>query len=136
LLDELRIYRDDGSGAFEPGTDALVTAIAPLSLTRGIQAIDLPEADEVQISPGATGRFFVVADVSPDAASQDPNVFRVRHMASHSEIVHVGTEVGLSQALGSGTQPVLVPEPCVAVQLGAGLLLLIWLVGRRGRRAP
>ena len=136
LIDNLDVYRDDGSGVFESGMDALVATVASLSLTKGIQTIDFPDADsDVQIDAGATARFFVVADLSATGSTAVPNAFRVRHLSSHSEIIHAGTDIVLAQAPGTGTQPrvVTIPEPAFVLQLAAGVAFLAALTRRRTR---
>jgi hypothetical protein len=39
LIENLHVYRDDGSGVFESGTDGLVTTVASLSLAAGVQTV-------------------------------------------------------------------------------------------------
>ena len=134
LIDHLGVYRDDGSGSFEPGPDILVGTVATLVLAQGIQTVDLANADPTVIfGAGETARFFVIADLSPTASSADPNRFRVRHLSSRSNVVQPLSDVVLSQAPGTGNQPrvVTVPEPALALQLGAGVALLGVLARRR-----
>ena len=60
LIDNLRIYRDTGSGIFE-GSDTLVTAVAFLSLSAGKLTLAFTDGDpNVQVAAGTPAAFFVV----------------------------------------------------------------------------
>ncbi len=83
IIAALRVYRDDGSGLFESGSDTLVTSVSPLALDgSGDQIVTFADGDaEVQL-PHATGTrtYFVVLDLTA-GYSTDPNrngVTRIR----------------------------------------------------------
>jgi hypothetical protein len=86
LLESLHIYRDDGSGSFEASTDTLVTTVSPLSLTpTGQQTVTFVDGDpNVQVPFGTAITYFVVVELTPHAASQTPNSFRVTHLVAKS----------------------------------------------------
>lgn len=85
LIDSLYVYLDTGSGTFESGSDTLVTTVATLSLTSGVQTVSLADADtNVQVVQGTPKAYFVVAQLTSDAASQTPNQFRVTHITESS----------------------------------------------------
>ncbi|HXH27730.1 MAG TPA: FG-GAP-like repeat-containing protein, partial [Candidatus Polarisedimenticolia bacterium] len=106
LVENLLVYRDDGSDAFEPGSDTLVASVATLSLSGGVQTVTLPNGDPAaQVAAGGSGLFFVVADFSATAGSASPRALKVRLLASRSEVQHTGTDIVLDQVPGRGTQP-------------------------------
>ena len=85
LIENLHIYRDDGSGSFESGTDTLVATVGTLSLVAGTQTVTFADGDpNVQLAFGAPITYFVVAELTGDAASQTPNQFRVTHVTESS----------------------------------------------------
>ena len=81
LITGLSIYRDDGSGGFEAGSDDLVTFLGAFSLSpAGLETLSFVDGDPaVEVFEGASVRFFVVVDIAPAAASAIPNAFRVLH---------------------------------------------------------
>ncbi len=86
IIAALKIYRDDGSGLFESGSDTLVTTVSPLALDgSGDQIVTFADGDaEVQL-PHATGTrtYFVVLDLTA-SYSTDPNRNGVTHIrATH-----------------------------------------------------
>ena len=81
LIDLLEIYRDDGSGAFEPGADTLVTTVDTLVLADGIQTVTFADGDpSVQVAYGTPRTYFVVAELTPWAYAQFPAQFLVTHV--------------------------------------------------------
>ncbi len=97
LFDELRIYRDNGSGQFEESQDILVTTVGTLSLTAGVQSVTLPASDpNVRVAAPAT--FFVTGLMSPTASQQLVNAFYVTHLAATSVVVDGNAGLTLSGA--------------------------------------
>jgi hypothetical protein len=84
LVEELRVYRDgNGNGTFDPGTDTLVTTVATLALTNGVQTIPFADGDpNVRVAFGAPAAFFVVVQLTANASEQVPNQFRIAHLAT------------------------------------------------------
>jgi hypothetical protein len=81
LIENLHVYQDDGSGAFEPGTDTLVATVGTLSLAGGAQTIPFADGDpKVRLTWGAPLATFVVVELTHDASSQTPHQFRVTHV--------------------------------------------------------
>jgi hypothetical protein len=81
LIADLHVYLDDGSGVFEAGNDTLVTTVATLSLTGGVQIVPFTDGDpNVQVSYGTDQTFFVVAALTGNAQNQSPNVFSLSHL--------------------------------------------------------
>ncbi|MFC1995622.1 IPT/TIG domain-containing protein, partial [Chloroflexota bacterium] len=85
IIENLHVYLDDGSDAFESGSDTLVTTIAALSLTAGRQTATFTDGDaNVQVVYGTPRTYFVVAELTTTAASQTPNQFRITHVTESS----------------------------------------------------
>ncbi len=102
LVDDLFVYRDDGSGVLETGTDALVATLGTLTLTGGVQTVTLTGPD-ARVEAAGSARFFVAAQLSP--LPGPAREFLVQHRGSRAGLHHEGTQIALSQAPGSGTQP-------------------------------
>jgi hypothetical protein len=79
LVESLRVYRDaNGSGVFEPATDALVTSVPTLTLTGGVATVAFVDGDaNVQVAVGTPRAYFVVVELTTTASGQVPNRFRV-----------------------------------------------------------
>jgi hypothetical protein len=77
LVESLRVYRDaNGNGTFEP-TDTLVTSIPTLSLAAGVQDVPFADGDaNVAVAFGTPATFFLVVELTADAATQEPNRLR------------------------------------------------------------
>jgi len=81
LIENLFIYLDDGSGSFEAGSDTLVSTVATLGLTAGIETVTFADADpNVQVSQGTPETYFAVVETTADGGSQTPNSFMVTHL--------------------------------------------------------
>jgi len=81
LIENLYVYRDNGSGSFEPGADTLVATIGTLSLAAGTQTVVFADGDsDVRVVFGTPVTYFVVVELTGDAADQTPNQFRVTHV--------------------------------------------------------
>ena len=83
LIDNLMIYADSNdSGAFEPEADLAVAIVPYLALDAGKLTVSIrANALSVQIAPGTSRNFFVVPQLTANAASQIPNTFRMTHFA-------------------------------------------------------
>ena len=81
LIENLYIYADaDNSGSFEPDLDLAVAVVPWLSLNAGKLTVGVRDnAPAVQIAPGATRNFFVVPQMTANAASQNPKTLRITH---------------------------------------------------------
>jgi hypothetical protein len=85
LIETLAVYRDDGSGVFEAGSDTLVGSVGTLSLNAGTQTVTLPDGHAgAQVVFGTPGTFFVVVTLMSDANSWTPHRFRVTHVTESS----------------------------------------------------
>lgn len=83
LIENLSLHVDtNGSGAFEAGADNLVVTLSDLQLTNGrlLFPVTGGTASDLQISPGTTRTYFLVAEIAPGAAGQNPSTFRVTHL--------------------------------------------------------
>jgi hypothetical protein len=81
LIQELRVYLDDGSGAFEASNDTEVAAVVDLSLSSGVQAVSFVDGDPgVRVAFGTPRTYFVVVEMTGDAESQIPSAFAVEHL--------------------------------------------------------
>jgi hypothetical protein len=86
LFDELRVYRDDGSGAFEVVSDTLVATVSTFSLAGGVQTVVFGDGDpNVQVVYGTPQTFFVVVDrVDTLPGTPTVNQFRITHVTESS----------------------------------------------------
>jgi hypothetical protein len=87
LVDRLRLYRDDGDGLFEPGTDDTLfyTLSSPFFLAAGVLTATLLDGDpNVQIPQGQDVTWFLTADLAPEAGSATPNTLMVSHLTESS----------------------------------------------------
>jgi hypothetical protein len=83
LIENLHLHMDsNGSGSYEAGADKLVASISDLQLTNGrlLFPVTGGAASDLQIAPGTTRTYFLVAEIAPAAASQDPSTFRITHL--------------------------------------------------------
>jgi len=81
LIEQLHVYRDDGSGTFEDGVDTLVETVTPLTLSGGTQTVTLADGSPDAAVPfGGTLRLFAVVDLTADAGTNTPNQFLVTHI--------------------------------------------------------
>lgn len=83
LLAAVSLYRDDGSGEFEPALDALVTRTTNFSFAQpGLLTMNsIADGDtNARIARGTSGTFFVVVELTANAAAQTPNRFRITHL--------------------------------------------------------
>ncbi len=81
LIANLHIYLDDGSGVFEALSDTLVTTVGSLSLTAGVQTVSFIDNDpNVEVVFGTSRTYFVVAEMTANASSQVPTIFRMTHL--------------------------------------------------------
>ena len=81
LIENLYICADaNSSGAYEPDIDPPVAVVPYLSLTNGKLTVPVRDnATNVQIAPGTSRNFFVVAQFTANAAGVSPNTLRVTH---------------------------------------------------------
>jgi len=85
LIDNLYIYLDNGSGTFEAGLDTLVATVNTLTLNNGLQSIVFPDYSfSFLVAYGWPRTYFVVVNLTADAASQTPNHFIVTHITESS----------------------------------------------------
>ncbi len=98
VIDTLFIYLDNGSGTFEVGSDTLVTSVATLSLTSGVQTVTFSDFDtDVRVEYGTPETYFVVVKLTSDAGQQDPRAFIVTHVTeSSSTAQHRENDTALS----------------------------------------
>jgi hypothetical protein len=109
LFQELRVYRDDGSFVFDVA-DPLVGALSSFSAitSEGLVSIPIPGGDpNAQVPFGAPGTFFVVAQLTANAASQTPSSFEVEHVTSASStaedaVAHIELSLEPGDDLGTG----------------------------------
>ncbi len=85
LIEELRVYLDDGSGAFEAGADTVVHTVSSFILTAGVETLTFSDGNaNAQLPFGSPKVYFVVADLTADADSQTPSAFQVGHVTGSS----------------------------------------------------
>ena len=83
LIENLYIYADaNDSGLFENDVDLPLAVVPWLSLSAGRLTVFVRDnAPAIQIGPGMTRNFFVVPQMTSNAASQIPNAFRITHFS-------------------------------------------------------
>ncbi len=84
LIESLQIFVDsNGSGAFDPGADALIATVDDLQLVVGRLTTTLTpgNASDTQIAPASTRNFFVVPQMTAEASALSVNAFRVTHVS-------------------------------------------------------
>lgn len=80
LIAELTVWLDDGSGAFEPGADALLVTIDQLTFAVSQLQIELPTGDpNVRFGFGAPRSYWVVVELAADAHLQTPHQLALKH---------------------------------------------------------
>ncbi len=88
LIAALRLYRDDGSGAFEPVLDTPIATVAPLSLLSGRQVITFAyQNPHTQLAFGTPMTYFVAVELTGNAAAQTPNRWQMAHITQDGSIV-------------------------------------------------
>jgi len=87
LIQDIKVFRDTGSGDYEFLWDEWVTTVSTLSWTSGMQYIPLPAGSAtVRISPGGTETYFVVLNTDMNAASETEDEFYVLNaLGSYSD---------------------------------------------------
>jgi len=81
-IENLRIYLDDGSLAFDDGLDTLVATVSTLSLINGVQQFSFADGNpDAQVVFGADQRYFVVLDL---VSAGLVNMLRVTHLTESS----------------------------------------------------
>jgi hypothetical protein len=82
LFSQLAFYLDEGSGAFEAGSDTLVaSASAPFTLSSGELTVAFADADpNVQVAQGTPRTYFAVATLQASASAASPNQFQLLHL--------------------------------------------------------
>ena len=116
LIENLHIYGDsNNSGSFEQGVDSLVGTVSDLPLTAGRLVFPLAggSAADLQIAPGITRNYFVVAQITANGLTQNPNAFR---------ITHVGQGVGRSVTKDATTGAVLTVEYAVNADVPSSIV--------------
>ncbi|MCP3958924.1 MAG: DUF11 domain-containing protein, partial [bacterium] len=86
LIANLHVYKDDGSTAFEAGSDTLVHTEATLALDgAGTQTLAFADGDaDVQLAHGTPVRYFVVPEMAANASAQTPSTFQITHVTEAS----------------------------------------------------
>lgn len=78
MTDYLRVYRDTGSGNYEPDTDILVHEENNLLLNAGVQIISLADGEpQAECGPGQTNLYFMVLAFSTNAGNQSHNTIAI-----------------------------------------------------------
>jgi hypothetical protein len=101
LIDELAVYRDEGSGLFEAADDTLAGSVSTLS--GGLETIDLSSASPTttQMRSGEINTFFLVVTMTSDASQQGLSGFSITHVKSSSVVLDGATARPLRQELSA-----------------------------------
>ncbi len=73
ILQNVFIYQDNGSGQFD-GSDTSLAVVGTLALVNGRQVVSFPE---ITIPVNSSVTFFVVVEVTANAAGQSPHTFQI-----------------------------------------------------------
>ena len=86
LIENIFIYKDTNSNlTFESDLDTPVETVSELSLdSSGIQTINVEGSPYVVVGAESEAFFFVVVELTPDAADQNPRQFRITHVSESS----------------------------------------------------
>ena len=85
VIDDLYVYRDDGSGSFEAGSEIQVAAVSAFSLDAGVQTVSFADGNShVQTGYGVDATYFVVVATASGGGFAVPNTFRVTHVTEAS----------------------------------------------------
>ncbi|MFO0982883.1 MAG: VCBS repeat-containing protein [Planctomycetota bacterium] len=84
---KISIYLDDGSGAFEPALDRLVTSVSQFTLASGVLTVPLAAGapaqsavdSKVRIAATTSRSYFVVVELEGDAADHGIGSFAITH---------------------------------------------------------
>ncbi|NUM48600.1 MAG: VCBS repeat-containing protein, partial [Anaerolineales bacterium] len=83
LIENLHVYLDNGSGVFEEDQDTLAWTVIDLDLVSGFSTITLPGNEiEFTLEYGESKTYFIVLDMTDDAADQDPNTIVITHLTN------------------------------------------------------
>ncbi|MCB1633228.1 MAG: hypothetical protein KDI51_01495, partial [Xanthomonadales bacterium] len=82
LIDQVRVYRDNGDLNFNPANDPIVgmldsLALTPVALSNATQVVDLDLSGGVSVSAIGSARLFVEVLTTIDAASANPGRFQI-----------------------------------------------------------
>lgn len=95
VIDRLRIYRDDGSDAFDPA-DFLLATVETFDLVDGVQIVPITDGSPIARAQfGVTPKFFVVAEFAADASSQFPRQMLIVHETADSAGEDAVADIGL-----------------------------------------
>jgi hypothetical protein len=104
LISQATLHRDDGSGVYEPGNDASIATLAGFALVAGVQTLVPTDGDPgARVSANAPGRFFLVVQLTPDAASKSPARFRLTALSGASAAEDADRDVPLQREAGADT---------------------------------
>ncbi|HMP90909.1 MAG TPA: FG-GAP-like repeat-containing protein [Kiritimatiellia bacterium] len=103
LIQSLTLYRDTGSGQFEVDADDFVTSISSLSISSGVQVINLTNATPLaQCAAGQSNTYFLVANFSQQAGKQLFNKFRITLLTDQSSARDSNAGIPLSRQCNTG----------------------------------
>ncbi len=85
LIERLFIFRDDGDGIFNAASDTSAIVLNTLTLSAGRQTVAFNDgAPNAQVAVSSPKTYFVVVQLTADAATQSPHQFRVTHLTESS----------------------------------------------------
>jgi hypothetical protein len=114
LVATVRLRRDDGSGLFEPGADAVVASASSPTLSGGVLSLPLGDGDPAAaVTAAGEIRLFVTVQIAPGASAVTPSAFRVTLLPAASVVEDRDHDLPLAVA---GTAPV--PSGIVATRVG------------------
>ncbi|MEM1182553.1 MAG: FG-GAP-like repeat-containing protein [Acidobacteriota bacterium] len=93
LVDTLRLYLDDGDGAFDPALDGLFfSSSAPFSLADGLLTLEMVDGDPgAQMSVGSDVTWWLTADFGAESGTAEANTFQIIHITSGSSTGEMST---------------------------------------------
>jgi hypothetical protein len=111
LFARVALYRDDGSGTFEPALDTQVASLGNLTLVNGVLRIGLASSAPLdsfrppttRVPFGAPATFFLVVQLTPDAADHGITTFQITHLPTAATALDLRIEYAPPTSTGSVT---------------------------------
>lgn len=116
LVDVVRLFLDDGDGAFDPALDtSFYAAAAPFTLDAGVLTLAMTEDDPNVVVAATSSRvWWVTVDLAASASSAVPETLRVTHLTSTSStarMVSTGVELDLEEQDDVASSAIDVNDP-------------------------
>ncbi|MCK4613768.1 MAG: hypothetical protein KAU14_03110, partial [Thermoplasmata archaeon] len=127
-----------GDGTWESDNDTLVKTISNLSLSDGIQKIVFSDGNSnLRISANNSKTYFIVVELTSNAASQTPNTFQVTFDPDDDSLNEDRTEdtsICVADSSPTTSENVEAVPEFSTLFLASGFMIILFMVFRRKRR--